>query len=228
MPKSAVALLSGGLDSIVATALAWEEGSVALAITVDYGQRAAEREIAAAVAFCARFDIPHRVHAARWLGALTRTALVARDAALPQTTLDALDDDAQERAAAVWVPNRNGLFVAIAACYAEAKGCDAVVAGLNAEEAATFPDNSAAFVERTNAALAYSTRNGVTLISPTIAMTKRDIAERFVALHLDPELFWCCYEGGTALCGRCESCVRTLRAFAAIGNDALIEKRFER
>ena len=61
----------------------------------------------------------------------------------------------------MWVPNRNGVFIAIAAAFAESLGADLVVTGFNAEEAATFPDNSAAFAAAATESLRFSTANGV-------------------------------------------------------------------
>ena len=90
---TAVALLSGGLDSTVAFAL--RARSIALAVTVDYGQRAARREIAAARAIARRYGVPHRVHRLPMLARLTRTALVDRSRKLPSP---ALDDRAATRA----------------------------------------------------------------------------------------------------------------------------------
>lgn len=226
MTTTALTLLSGGLDSLVATALAMREHTVALAITFDYNQRAARRETAAAARFCASRGIAHETIALPWLGETTTTALVKRSARLPICTPETLENGSEARASAVWVPNRNGLFVAIAASIAEARGIGAIVAGFNAEEATTFPDNSAAFVDATNAALAQSTRSGVTLLAPTIAWTKEEIARRFVALDLDPASLWCCYDGGERLCGCCESCARAIRAFRRAGAWELVKRRF--
>ena len=226
MKPSALALLSGGLDSLVATALALRERPVALALTFDYGQRAARREIDAAAGFSASRGIPHEVIALPWLESATATALVDRGTPLPACAPAELARDGTARARAVWVPNRNGLFVAIAAAIAEARGIGTIVAGFNAEEAATFPDNSIAFVECANAALAHSTRSGVALVSPTIAMTKEEIARSFVELGLDAVHLWSCYDGGQRHCGSCESCARAERAFRKADAWNLVQERF--
>lgn len=222
-----IALLSGGLDSTVATAMAHADARVHTALTFDYGQRAREREVEIARAFCHRHRIEHRVIELPWLRAWTSTALVDRRYELPQVDVEGLDAGGEERARATWVPNRNGLFIAIAAALAEGLKLSSVVAGFNAEEAATFPDNSQAFLEASNASLGFSTLCRVKVISPTAPMSKAQIARQFLDLSLDPQLFWCCYEGDDKPCGRCESCSRTLRAFAAIGELDLIRGRFQ-
>lgn len=216
MRDSAILCLSGGLDSVVSAAMARSEHRLARAITFDYGQRAAAREIAAARRFCDAWDLPHEAIALPWLRPITTSALVNRDANLPHYDAEGLRDlSRQERsAAAVWVPNRNGIFIAIAAAYAEASKAAWIVTGFNAEEAATFPDNSAKFVERTNALLEQATLSHPKVVSYTQEMTKVEILMQARAMEIDLNWCWPCYEGGEAWCGACESCARFQRALA--------------
>jgi 7-cyano-7-deazaguanine synthase len=102
--------------------------------------------------------------------------------------------------------------VNVAAAYAESLGAGEVVAGFNREEARTFPDNSAAFMRRATAALALSTRSGVRLVSPTARLTKTGIVRLGMRLGAPLGSVWSCYEGGTRMCGSCESCARLVRA----------------
>ena len=210
-----VVLLSGGLDSTVSLMRAREEGEVVLALTFDYGQRAAEREIAAAKAMCERLGVAHRVIALPWLGEITSTALVNQSAKLPQPAAGELEGaKAQAAAQAVWVPNRNGLFIAIAAAFAEAMGADQIVTGFNAEEAAAFPDNSVPFVEATNAALALSTLSKVRVVSYTQELDKAEIVRLGQRLGAPLDLIWSCYTAGPQPCGVCDPCLRFQRAVA--------------
>jgi 7-cyano-7-deazaguanine synthase len=224
----AISLLSGGLDSSVATAVAVRGFEVELAVTFDYGQRAAAREIDSSRLLCRHLKIRHSVIKLPWLAKATRTALVDKKNGLPETAPHLLEEGASERAAKVWVPNRNGVFVAIAAALAEAKGCEVVVAGFNSEEAATFPDNSKEFIEASNCALGFSTLKKIKLESPTACMTKEGIASHFITLGLPTKALWCCYDGKKKLCGVCESCSRTIRAFSKIDSLKVIEKNFLR
>jgi len=217
--KKAITLLSGGLDSAVATLLAKKRHRIALALTFDYGQRAARREIRAARAFCRRYKIAHEIVQIPWLNQISHSALTDRKKKLPVSI-------SKNSAKAVWVPNRNAIFVNIAAGYAEAKGYDFIVAGFNAEEARTFPDNSKKFVERSNKLFFASTHSHPKLLSPTQKMTKKDIARKAVHLKIDSHFFWSCYEGSARMCARCESCVRTIRAFKAIDAWELYGKLF--
>jgi 7-cyano-7-deazaguanine synthase len=222
----AITLLSGGLDSVVATTLAVRKYDVVCALMFDYGQRACAREIDAARRLCKELNIEHRIIEIPWLAAWTKTALVDEKAQIPAALPADLDTGAEKRAKAVWVPNRNGVFVSIAASLAESVGAETIIAGFNVEEGRTFPDNSAKFVKAANAALALSTLKRVNLDSPTLHMTKAQIAKEFISLELPPDLFWCCYDGGKKMCGHCESCARTIRAFKEIGRWETIAHRF--
>ncbi len=204
-----VAILSGGLDSTVSLAAAARKMDVVLALTFDYGQRAARREREASAKIARHFRIPHRVIAIPWLAALTSTALVNRRARLP------LREMSERSAKAVWVPNRNGVFIEIAAAHAESLGAQRLITGFNKEEAATFPDNSAAYVSAVNYALSFSTANGVRVVSYTGALDKKAIVRLGRRLDAPLNFIWPCYEGGKRWCGECESCLRSLRALHA-------------
>ena len=215
----AVVLLSGGLDSAVNLKQALEEIGVALALTFDYGQKAAARELAAAAEMCRTLGVPHRVLALPWLAEICSTALVNPELAPPQLTPEQLHEPRVtdgDTARAVWVPNRNGVFIAIAAAFAESLGADRVVTGFNAEEAATFPDNSAAFAAAMTAALQFSTANGVRVMSYTQDLTKSKIVRLGRRIGAPLALVWSCYFGGDAPCGECESCARYQRALEEV------------
>ena len=212
-----VVCLSAGLDSTVNLALACRKpGGVRLALTFDYGQRAAKRESDRARRIAAFYRVPWKPVRLPWLGDITDTALVARGRKLPELTQARLDDRRATRAsaAAVWVPNRNGVFLNAAAAFAESLGCREVVLGFNAEEGATFPDNTPAFARAATGALRFSTRNAVRAVSYTMALDKRAIVALARRLQVPLDLVWPCYGGGRRICGHCESCLRFLRASA--------------
>ncbi|MGB9802612.1 7-cyano-7-deazaguanine synthase QueC [Desulfofundulus sp.] len=214
-----IVLLSGGLDSTVSMAQALREGRVELCLTMDYGQRAASREIAAASALAAYYKLAHRVIQLPFLGEVTTSALVNREKTIPELTEEDLNDTRKTTATAtaVWVPNRNGLFINIAASFAEALGCEQVVTGFNREEAVTFPDNSLDFLEAINGSLRYSTVSGVRVVSYTARLNKAEIVQLGERLKVPWHLIWSCYYDGETMCGRCESCRRLNRAMNAAG-----------
>ncbi|MEA1965870.1 MAG: 7-cyano-7-deazaguanine synthase QueC [Euryarchaeota archaeon] len=211
-----VILLSAGLDSTVAFKHAYDRCSELLALTFDYGQRAAANEIEHATMICRKFGVPHEVIELPWIrnfgGALTDAS------ALPELAEHELDSGASvDSARRVWVSARNLLFLSIAAGYAEDRGYDSLTVGFDAEEAATFPDNTREFVERFNRALEYGTLTHPTIDAPLIDLDKAGIVRLGVAIDAPLGLSWSCYESGDLPCGVCESCLRRARAFAEVG-----------
>jgi 7-cyano-7-deazaguanine synthase len=222
-----VSLVSGGLDSTVATAVAAWSGSVLLGLTLRYGQRACDREVEAARRVCDALGIPHRVIEARWLGE-GQCALLEGGAELPRPDAEQLEGaSAAASAAAVWVPNRNGVFVNVAAALAESLGAEAVITGFNAEEAETFPDNSREFLEAATRALAHSTRNAVRVESPVSHLRKDEILRLGHDIGAPIRHVWPCYEGGERPCGTCESCRRFRRALERTELAACYNRFFE-
>ncbi len=214
MSGSAIALLSGGLDSGVSLAmwLARSECRVSRCLTFDYGQRSAGAECAAAQRLAQRFDVPWRCIELPWLAEVARRGgSVLHGGELPAGS-EAEPGD-QDSAAAVWVPARNVVFLSIAASFAESQADAVVICGFNREEAATFADNSAAFVEAMDAVLQFGTRNGVRVCSPTLHFDKFAIVAKAREHGLAATDFWSCYDGGAQACGRCESCLRSTRAW---------------
>ena len=226
--KKSVVLLSGGLDSTVAFKKSVDISDVVLALTFDYGQRAAVKEAAAAAKMSALYDVEHRLIDLPWLKEITKTALVCTDKKIPELSTDELDGaegKTEESARGVWVPNRNGVFINIAASFCEALGAELIITGFNIEEAATFPDNSPEFIEAINSSLSYSTLNKVKLLSPTALLNKKEIVKLGMKIDAPLEFLWSCYKGGERMCGVCESCMRLKRALEDAGSD-LIDKLF--
>lgn len=214
--RKVVVLLSAGLDSTVNAFEAMKHHhEIVLALTFDYGQKAAVKEIESAREMAQYLNIPHKVVQLPWFKDLNASSLIVSDKQVPMGAQVSIDDASMsaESAKSVWVPNRNGIFVNIAAAYAEALGADAVIPGFNAEEAATFPDNSRDFLEQSTKALWYSTANHVTVGCYTAHLRKPDIVRLGQGLKIPWELTWPCYFAGDKWCGECESCQRARRAF---------------
>ncbi len=226
---SSIALLSGGLDSTVAAYLARQRGRVALALVYDYGQHAAKAEISAATKIATRLGAPCRVIELPFLAVVTRTALVMNEKMIPQIKMGQLEErSATEKSAAeVWVPNRNGLFLNVAACIAEGEGLGEIVVGFNSEEAATFPDNSANFVSRAEQFFELSTLSRVKVCAPTIGMNKTEIVKAGLKLDVPFGEVWSCYRGKKKMCGKCVSCLRSIRAYQNAGIWPQLQARFE-
>lgn len=211
-------LLSGGLDSAANLAFCRDRDDPVLALTANYGQRAAPEEMNAARRLCEYYQVEHRVVGLEWLGELGGSSLTEPARAVPLLETEDLDrpSTTQESARAVWVPNRNGVLIQMAAAFAERLDCDRVVVGFNLEEAATFPDNSESFIRAAGEALRYSTATGVGVFCYTSRWNKREIVSelRRLPIPFPFERLWSCYLGGRVPCGRCESCRRLARALS--------------
>ncbi len=213
----AVVLLSGGLDSTLSCLLARDHHEIILSLTFDYGQKAALKEIQAARKMAQQWHMRHQVVELPWLKNLGESALTSSTRLLPKfhDPEKLKEKKATEKSAeAVWVPNRNGIFINIAAAFAESLGASWIITGFNREEASTFPDNSSDFVHRTNRALELSTL----LFPPKVKsyvqeMNKKEMVQKIIERDLSFDNFWSCYLGGKKMCGTCESCARTLAAF---------------
>ncbi|HMN69680.1 MAG TPA: 7-cyano-7-deazaguanine synthase QueC [Bdellovibrionales bacterium] len=219
MPKaSAVVLLSAGLDSAFNLYKASQELEVRLALTFQYGQRAAAREAERAARLADGLKIPHKVIDLTWFKDFTQTALVG-DMNVPVASDVAIDDMkvSARTAQAVWVPNRNGIFLNIAAGFAEGLSCDFVIPGFNAEEAATFPDNGPDFMTALDKAFTYSTSRHVRVKCFSTDLRKTEIVAESKKIGVPLKELWPCYLGGAEWCGQCESCQRFRRAMAANG-----------
>ena len=217
--RSFVILLSSGLDSTLNLYEAKAAGEVRLALTFDYGQRAAAREIEHAKALADAVDVSHQVLKIDWFSLFTKSSLVNREAKVPTGSQISIDDQttSETSAKAVWVPNRNGIFLNIGAAFAEGLGAGEVVPGFNIEEAATFPDNTEEFLQASTGAFKFSTNGRVKASCFTTALDKTEIVRRGRELNMRFDLVWPCYLGGAKPCGDCESCQRFARAMKAGG-----------
>lgn len=215
--KKAIALLSGGLDSTVATSCFSNEYNIH-ALTFDYGQRSAVREIKSARVICEKLGLEHTVVNLPWLSELGGSVLTS-EGDIPELEAFQLDDKkfCDETARKVWVPGRNIVFTAIATSFAEAEGASIIIVGWDLEEAATFPDNSREFLEAFNSVLKVGSPDDIQVKAPLIGMTKRDIVELGSKIRSPMELSYSCYKGGGEQCGVCESCMRRKRAFHEAG-----------
>lgn len=217
MSKSII-LLSGGLDSLVSLGI--RKYNVKLALTFDYGQKSAVWEINASKAICEYYKIEHKVIKLGWLKEVTHTSLVSIDE-LPVGL-----DNPEVSAKKVWVPNRNGLFLNIAACFADGEDYDYIIIGANKEEGMTFPDNTAEFVKRVNSEFEYSTRKKPQVAAPLINFNKDDIVNLALKYKVPLQLTRSCYAGGEKHCGMCESCLRLKNALTKNGCEKYIEVLF--
>ena len=209
--NNAVILLSGGLDSLVALGYskAKADFNIELALTFDYGQKSVEEEVSASKKICEYYNIKHEVIKLDWLKNITKTSLVSEQE-IPSENLHT-----KKSAELVWVPNRNGLFLNIAASYADAFGYKYIIYGANKEEGCTFPDNTESFRQQISEGFKVSTLVQPQVIAPLINYTKDDIVRIAVEHKIPLEFVRSCYNSGEKHCGVCESCHYLKKALLA-------------
>lgn len=229
MINKSIILLSGGLDSVVSLAIAKEEYNIRLALTFDYGQRARHQEIKAAKNIALHYGIEHKIIDIEWLAQITSTSLVNTENQLPSPTFNDLDclSVSQQTAKNVWVPNRNGLFINIAATFADSFNYTHILFGANKEEAVTFSDNSAEFIEKINESLKFSTIVNPKVVAPLIEKDKEEIVKIGYEIKVPFDLIRSCYTDNEKHCGRCESCMRFKRALLKLSDENLIRSIFQ-
>jgi 7-cyano-7-deazaguanine synthase len=212
--RSAVVLLSGGLDSMVCAALAREQGFFVIALTIDYGQRHAV-ELDAARTIGARLAGRHIVLPLD-LRAFGGSALTG--------DIDVPKDGVGEGIPVTYVPARNTIFLSLALGLAEASGARDIFIGVNALDYSGYPDCRPEFVAEFERLANVATKAGVegerfTIHAPLMHMTKADIAREAQRLGLDAGLSHSCYDptpDGRA-CGQCDACRLRAKGFAEAG-----------
>ncbi len=220
MENKSIILLSGGLDSLVSLGIAKEEYNIKLALTFDYGQNPVKQEIKSSEKIADYYGIKHKVIELPFLKEVTNNSFVGGKE-LPTTNLGT-----KESAQAVWVPNRNGLFLNIACSFAEAGNYTHILFGANKSEGKTFPDNSKDFVNAINGSFNYSTMKGVKVVAPLINYDKIDIVKVALEHKIPLELAYSCYADREKNCGRCESCRHLKKALEANKAYNYIERLF--
>jgi 7-cyano-7-deazaguanine synthase len=212
--RSAVVLLSGGLDSMVCAGLAREAGFAVVALTVDYGQRH-RVELDAARAIAARLVERHVVLPLD-LRAFGGSALTA-DIAVPK-------DGVEPGIPATYVPARNTIFLSLALGLAEASGARDLFIGVNAVDYSGYPDCRPEFIAEFERLANLATRAGVegepfAIHAPLLDMSKADIAREAGRLGLDAALSHSCYDPlpDGRHCGRCDACRLRAKGFAEAG-----------
>jgi len=217
MAPRAVVLLSGGLDSATALAVARAEGYECHALSFDYGQRHA-RELESAKNVAAALGAAQHLTLRLDLRAIGGSALTG-NIEVPKGR----SDEAMGAGIPVtYVPARNTIFLAHALAWAEVLGSQDVFIGVNAVDYSGYPDCRPEFIEAFEALANLATQAGVEgtsrfrIHTPLIALSKAQIVARAYELDVDLSLTWSCYEpepDGRA-CGLCDSCFLRKKGFA--------------
>jgi 7-cyano-7-deazaguanine synthase len=211
----AIALVSGGLDSMVSAARAKEDGHRLLALSIDYGQRH-QVELEAARRIATALGAERHVVMPLDLRAFGGSALTA-DIEVPKSGVG-------DGIPVTYVPARNTIFLSLALGWAEAAGARDIYIGVNALDYSGYPDCRPEFVHAFEAMAELATKAGVEgqpfrIQAPLQHMTKADIVREAARLGLDSGMSWSCYDPtpGGLHCGLCDSCRLRSRGFEEAG-----------
>jgi 7-cyano-7-deazaguanine synthase len=214
---AAVVLLSGGLDSTTALAVARAQGFDCHALTVRYGQLHDVELAAAARVAAALGAADHRIVAVE-LGPIASSALTTGTIAVPKDrSLDEIG--APGDVPATYVPARNTVLLALALAWAESLGARDLFLGVNVLDASGYPDCRPAFVRAFEALAQVATRGGGFRIhAPLIELTKAQIIALGRQLGVDYAMTHSCYDPRDgAACGRCDACALRRKGFREAG-----------
>jgi 7-cyano-7-deazaguanine synthase len=224
MEKNLV-LLSGGIDSTTALYWAIDRGKKISSLTFDYGQKH-RVEIGAAQRIADKLEIPHKILRVD-LEQIGGSALTDSSISLPR--LDRVSQ-IQGGLPATYVPFRNGIFLAMAAAWAETKEITGVVCGFNVIDSPNYPDTREPFVKAMERAINSGTgaalgKNKIGIFAPFLNMTKSAIIKQGLALGADYSYAISCYRGSEIPCLKCSSCLLRRKAWEETGmKDPLISR----
>lgn len=205
---AAVVVFSGGLDSLVllhwCAKNLWRHGSYKpLALCFNYGQRAAvERDHGRRIA--ASLNVPFEVVDISRMNRLFGSSSLT-------------SDNPELHGKSTVVPNRNAIFINIAAAACDAMGGGIVLYGAHKSTAGIYPDTTPEFVEATDEAIMQGTGGKVRLQAPLISYTKAEVVKLGANLGVPFETSWSCYENGSHHCGHCYACQDRRSAFEKAG-----------
>lgn len=216
--KRAICLLSGGIDSAVASAIARDHGYEIYALTFNYGQRH-KREIEGAKKLAEFFNVKEHKIFRIDLNEIGNFTLTSNNK-IPERRIEEIKNS--DQIPETYVPARNTIMLSFALAYAEVKGADAIFIGANCIDYSNYPDCRPEFFDAFQKMADLATKRSVEgkrieIKTPVIKMTKADIVRKGIKLGVPFEHTWSCYQGKEKACGRCDSCVLRLNGFKEAG-----------
>lgn len=207
--KKAICILSGGMDSTLASYIAKNEGYEIIAVHFNYGQRTQDRELKAFRDICDdlrilekyEIDIPFFTQ----IGA----------SALTDKNIDVPTGGIEAGVPITYVPFRNGIFLSITAAIAEKEGATAMYIGVVQEDSSGYPDCTDLFISDMKRAINQGTKKDthIDILTPLVHLSKAQIVQEAMKLNVPLEHTWSCYKEEKEACGVCDSCRLRLNGF---------------
>ncbi|RXK13326.1 7-cyano-7-deazaguanine synthase QueC [Halarcobacter mediterraneus] len=207
--KKAVCILSGGMDSTLASYIAKKEGYEIIAVHFNYGQRTEKKELQAFRNICNDLQIKEKYE----IDIPFFTQIGA--SALTDNSIDIPINGIEEGVPITYVPFRNGIFLSIASAIAEKEEANALFIGVVEEDSSGYPDCTDEFISKMTNAINQGTKEStkIEIKTPLVHLMKDEIVKKSLELNVPLEHTWSCYQEEESACGVCDSCRLRLNGF---------------
>ncbi len=207
--KKAICILSGGMDSTLASYIAKNDGYEIIAVHFNYGQRTEKRELQAFRNICEDLKISEKYE----IDIPFFTQIGA--SALTDDSIDIPIDGVEEGVPVTYVPFRNGIFLSITAAIAEKENAEAMYIGVVQEDSSGYPDCTDEFIANITKAINEGTKDStkIEIKTPLVHLTKSQIVTKALELNVPLKHTWSCYKEEDEACGVCDSCRLRLNGF---------------
>ena len=207
--RKAICILSGGMDSTLASYIAKNDGYEIIAVHFNYGQRTQDRELKAFRDICDDLEILEKYE----IDIPFFTQIGA--SALTDKTIDVPTGGVEAGVPITYVPFRNGIFLSITAAIAEKEGATAMYIGVVQEDSSGYPDCTDEFIADMKKAINQGTKKDthIDILTPLVHLSKAQIVQEAMKLNVPLEHTWSCYKEEDEGCGICDSCRLRLNGF---------------
>jgi 7-cyano-7-deazaguanine synthase len=207
--RKAICILSGGMDSTLASYIAKNDGYEIIAVHFNYGQRTQDRELKAFRDICNDLEILEKYE----IDIPFFTQIGA--SALTDKTIDIPTGGVEAGVPITYVPFRNGIFLSITAAIAEKEGATAMYIGVVQEDSSGYPDCTDEFINDMKKAINQGTKEDthIDILTPLVHLSKAQIVQEAMKLNVPLEHTWSCYKEEDEACGVCDSCRLRLNGF---------------
>lgn len=210
MSQKVVVIFSGGMDSFTVLNLAVKQGFDVFALSFDYGQRH-KKELEYAARACSNLNVHHKIVDISAINQLIGGSSLTSD-------IDVAEGHYEEDSMKTTVvPNRNMILLSMAVGYAVSINANKVFYGAHSGDHAIYPDCRPEFVHKMNDVCAIANYEAVEIVTPYLEVSKTAILTAGLAMDLDYNLTWTCYNGREKACGKCGACQERLEAFSENG-----------
>ncbi len=208
MIKRAICIISGGMDSALAAAIAKKEGFEIIGVHFNYHQKTQKKELQAFELICQDLNVAKKyIIDLDFFEQIGATALIGNEFDIPT-------DGIKPGVPITYVPFRNGIFLSVAAALAQKHKANAIYIGVVEEDSSGYPDCREHFIDAMQKAINLGLNdNKVVIQAPLIHMKKGEIVKKALELGVKLEHTWSCYKNEEKACGLCDSCRLRLKGF---------------